>query len=99
MRSLDDSGYRRVPGIRGRNKDSVLLPKKKRSVDVEKARITDARDTVRLMPGGVLKGYTRYEYMVGDLGPFAFEVVTSEDTPEKLLEEINRRKKILEAVK
>ncbi len=61
-------------------------------------KITDNRDTVKLMPGGTLKGYTRYEYMIDDLGPFVYEVVTAEDTPEGLLKEIERRKKLLSAV-
>lgn len=62
-------------------------------------RITDARDTVKLAPGGVLKGWTRYEFMIGDLGPFTYEVESTQDAPEKLLAEIERRKKILEVAK
>lgn len=62
-------------------------------------KITDARDTIKLMPGGLLKGYTRYEYMLGDIGPFTYEVESTQDTPEKLLAEIERRKRILEAAK
>lgn len=60
-----------------------------------KVKITEARDTVKLTPAGTLEGYSRYEYTIGDLGPFIYEVVTAEDTPEKLLAEIERKKKIL----
>lgn len=62
------------------------------------AKITDARDTIKLMPGGAMKGYTRYEYMLGDLGPFVYEVAASEDTPEGFVKEVERRKKIIGAV-
>ena len=61
--------------------------------------ITDARDTVKLMAGGILKGMVRYEYRIGDLGPFSYEVESDKDTPEGLLKEIERRKKIIAAVK
>ncbi len=62
-------------------------------------KITDARDTVRLGAGGTLIGYTRYEYLIDDIGPFVYEIKTAEDNPEGFLKEVARRKAILESVK
>lgn len=62
------------------------------------AKVTDARDTVRLGPGGTLIGFTRYEYTLDDLGPFVYEVKSAEDTPEAFLKEVERRKGILKSI-
>lgn len=66
---------------------------------MEKVQIIDARDTVKLTPTGALRGYTRIEYMIGELGPFAWEVPTEESTPEGFTKEVEKRRKLLESVK
>ena len=62
-------------------------------------RISDSRDTIKLGPGGTMIPYFRAEYYIDELGPFVYEVKLSENTPEAFIEEIKRRRAVLEAIK
>ena len=56
----------------------------------EKAKLIIARDTIALTVAGRLQAIRHYEFMLGEFGPFTFEIPADEDAPDKLLAAISR---------
>ena len=67
--------------------------------DKQEVKIVSARTRRELGEGGKVELFSTYEYMIGELGPFTWQIETAKDSAEALRAEIDRRRAILAAVK
>ena len=59
-------------------------------------RVIAAKETVKLDELGNLVTYAVYTYMLDDYGPFTFEIPKSQDSPEALRAEMERKERLLQ---
>ena len=59
-------------------------------------KVIGAKETVKLDLQGNLVTYSVYTYMIGDYGPFTFEIPKSQDSAEALKAAMDEKEKILE---
>jgi len=57
--------------------------------------VEGTRETTELTPAGTLVRVAVYRYTLDGLGPFEYRVAVEEDTPEKLVEAIEKKEEIL----
>jgi len=61
-------------------------------------RVIGAKETVKLDVQGNLVTYVVYTYMIGDYGPFTYEVPKAQDSAEGLIAAMNAKEEILTKV-
>jgi len=61
-------------------------------------KLIGAKESIKLSPAGNIVTYAVYTYMLGELGPFTFEVPKAEDTAAALEAEMARKEALLSEV-